>query len=111
MHSLGLIVIRGPKVSAYNAILEDIDSNGIITERKYCGGKATFFMHKIFPHSKLIGKTIKPLKITDSLSLFIIRDEQLIEFDEKITLQEKDNIISFCTTQFAPKTKVWMYGL
>lgn len=111
MHTLGLVVVRGPKITAYYSILENIDSNGIITERKYCGGKATFFMRKIFPNSKLIGKTIKAVKIPDHLSLFIIRDEELIEFDQKITIQEKDNIISFCTTDFATKTKVWMYGL
>lgn len=111
MHTLGLIVVRGPKVNAYHSILEDINANGIVTERLYCGGKATFYMHKIFSDSKLIDKTIKPLKITDNSLLFIIRDEQLIEFNEKITIKEKDTIVAFCKTKFAPKTKVWMHGL
>lgn len=111
MHSLGLIVVRGPKVNTYHSILEDINASGIITERMYCGGKATFYMRKIFSDSKLIGKTIKALKIPDKLLLFIIRDEQLIHFNEKITIEEKDTIVAFCTTKFAHKTKAWMYGL
>ncbi|MCW8820812.1 MAG: NAD-binding protein [Sulfurovum sp.] len=111
MHSLGLIVVRGPKVSTYHSILEEINTNGIITERMYCGGKSTFYMRKIFSNSRLIGKTIKALKIPDKLLLFIIRDEQLIHFNEKITIEEKDTIAAFCTTKFAHKIKVWMYGL
>lgn len=111
MHSLGIIVVRGPKMSAYNAILENINSHGVITERIYCGGKATIYMHKIFEGSKYIEKFAKPFHLLDNMSLYIIRDEKLIALNEKIVILEKDTIISFSVTELAPKAKVWMYGL
>jgi len=112
MHFLGLVVVRGPKMSAYNTILENINSHGVVTERIYCGGKATLYMRKIFPDSRLIGKNIKPLKDNNQgILLYIIRNETLIDFNDKMIIEEKDKIVSFCATELAPKAKVWMYGL
>ena len=110
MHSLGLVVVRGPKMSAYHSILENINSHGVITERIYCGGKGTLYMHKIFSESRIASKDVKPFKNSNVL-LFIVRGEKLIPFNEKMTIEEKDKIISFCDTELAPKAKVWMYGL
>ncbi|MBU1927886.1 NAD-binding protein [bacterium] len=111
MHTLGIIVVRGPKMSAYNTIIENIDSHGVINERIYCGGKAIIYMHKIFEGSKHINKEIEAYKNQDSMCLYILRDEKLLKFDKKIIMKEKDIIISFAAIDSAPKIKDWMYGI
>ncbi|WP_456323280.1 NAD-binding protein [Hydrogenimonas sp.] len=111
MHSLGIVVVRGPKTSAYNAILESIYAGGVVMERKFCGGKATIFLRKIFPGSKLIGKRIKPPKIKANAEAFFIRDNTLLPLKEPIEAQEDDIFVTFAEESMAPSLKVWIYGL
>ena len=111
MHSLGIVVVRGPKMSAYNAILESIYSSSVIMERKFCGGKATIFLRKIFRNSHLIGKKVKPSKLKDGARLYLVRREELIRFDRPLVMEEEDLIVGFTTEENAPKLKVWFYGL
>jgi trk system potassium uptake protein TrkA len=110
MHSLGIVVVRGPKMSAYNTIMEAISSTGIVVQKSYCGARANVFMRKIFTSSHLINKKIKPPKIQHSL-LFYERDGAVHLFNETLLLQEDDLIICFCMQQVAPKIKQWIYGL
>ena len=110
MHSLGIIVARGPKMSAYNTIMEHISSSGVIIEKSFCGLKGLVYIRKIFPNSKLIDKKIKPIKVEKS-KLFYIRDNKLLEFKEKLILQESDLIIVFSLNKESPKAKQWIYEL
>ncbi len=110
MHSLGIVVVRGPKISAYNTIMEEISSTGVVIQKSYCGAKAVIFMRKIFANSKLLGKKIKPMGLKYS-RVFYMREEQIYNFDDKIILEEKDLIIIFSTTKESPKVKQWIYGL
>ncbi|WP_281951664.1 NAD-binding protein [Nitrosophilus kaiyonis] len=110
MHKLGIIAVRGPKTSAYYSILEKIGSSNIITEKHFCGGRGTIFMRKIFPNSPLIGKTIKPLKMEDSL-LFFIRDGIIKKFDHKIELKEADIIVVFLKSYLEGKINRWISNL
>lgn len=110
MHTLGIVVVRGPKMSAYNAILEHINSSGVVMERRFCGAKASVFLRKIFPNSKLIDKTLKPLK-SESAIVFLIRDGKLISFNQKVQGLEDDVIVVFCNEMMAPAIKAWIYGL
>jgi trk system potassium uptake protein TrkA len=110
MHSLGLVVTRGPKISAYNKIMEEISSTGVVIKKRFCGGKGFVFMRKVFPNSKLIGKKIKPLKIKD-IKIYYIREDQIYLFDEKITLKEGDLIIAFSNIVYMEKIKLWIYEL
>jgi trk system potassium uptake protein TrkA len=110
MHSLGIIVARGPKMSAYNTIMEHISSSGVIIEKSFCGSKAVVYMRKIFPFSSLIEKEIKPIKAQES-KLFYIRDDKLFDFSEKIILQEDDLIVIFSTLKESSKVKQWIYEL
>jgi len=110
MHSLGIIVARGPKMSAYNTIMEHIDSSGVVIQKSFCGAKAVVFMRKIFPNSKLINRKIKPLKANNS-NIFYIRENKFYPFDEKITLFENDLLIAFSNTQNSTKIKQWIYEL
>jgi len=110
MHSLGLVVTRGPKISAYHKIMEEISSTGVVIKKRFCGGKGFVFMRKIFPNSKLIGKKIKPLRIND-VKICYIQDDQLHSFNEKITLKENDLIIAFSNIIYMEKIKSWIYEL
>ncbi len=110
MHSLGIVVVRGPKMSAYNKIMEEINSTGVVIQKSYCGSKAVVFMRKIFPGSRLIGKRIRPFS-QESVKLLYIRDEMLVLLDEKLTLREGDVIVGFATAAKSPKLKQWIYGL
>ncbi len=110
MHSLGIVVVRGPKISAYNKILEEISSTGVVVQKWFCGSKATVLMRKIFAGSKLINRRIKPLK-SDGVKLCYIRDERLYPFYEKTVLLENDVIVAFAQAKNSAKIKQWIYGL
>jgi len=110
MHSLQIIVVRGPKMSAYNKIMEEISSTEVVIEKSYCGSKATLQLHKVFATSHLINQKIKPPKMQHS-QLFFMREEELFEFKGKTVLQENDLIIAFCESKESPKIKQWFYEL
>jgi len=110
MHSLGIIVVRGPKISAYNTIMEEVSSTGVVIQKSYCGAKAIIFMRKIFQSSGLVEKKIKPLS-TEKSALFYMRQEMIYSLDEKIVLQENDLIIAFSPTKESAKVKQWIYEL
>ena len=110
MHSLGIIVVRGPKMSAYKKIMEEVSSSAVVIHKSFCGAKASVFMRKIFPNSKLINKKIESLKLEETVTFFM-RNEILYLFDQKIVLQEKDLIITFCTSKKTTRVEQWIYGL
>ncbi len=110
MHKLGIVAVRGPKASAYYAILEKIGSSNIISERHYCGGRGTIFMRKVFEDSLLIGKAVKPLKL-DECTTFIIREGAIRPFREKTTLHKEDVIVVFLKTYQEEQVKKWIYNL
>ena len=110
MHSLGIVVVRGPKMSAYNKIMEEISSTSVVIQKSFCGAKAVIFMRKIFAKSKLISSKVKPLSLKESL-VFFLRNEQLHLFEEKLILEEGDLIVTFCTAKESTKVKQWIYGL
>jgi len=110
MHSLGIVVVRGPKMSAYNSIMEEISSNGVVIQKSYCGAKATLFMRRIFADSKVLRKKIKPLKAANILCL-IVREQEIFVLEEKVLLEENDLIVLFATSKESTKAKQWIYGL
>ncbi|WP_201353341.1 NAD-binding protein [Hydrogenimonas urashimensis] len=111
MHTLGIVVVRGPKMSAYNAILESLYTSSVVMERKFCGGKAVIFLRKVFKQSHLIGKKVKPPKKKDHIKIYLIREDRLIPFEEAETMEEGDVLVGFTAEEHAPKLKVWFYGL
>jgi trk system potassium uptake protein TrkA len=110
MHTLNITAVRGPKMSAYHKIIEEIGSTGVVLKKHFCGGKATVFMRKIFTNSQLIGKKIKPLKLNHS-SLFYLKHNNLEIFSDKIVLEKNDLIISFCIEKESEKVQKWIYEL
>ncbi len=111
MHTLGIVVVRGPKMSAYNAIIESIYSGGVVTERRFCGGKGVVFLRKIFPNSDLIGRRLKPPKKGKEVKVFVVREKELLPFDNKMEVEEDDVITAFCTVDLEKYIKEWIYGL
>lgn len=110
MHSWGIVGVRGPKMSAYNTIMEEINSTGGVVQKSYCGGKAVIFMRKVFSSSKLIDKVIKPLHAKGS-KIFYIRENVIHSLQEKIKLQENDLIVAFSVVKISAKVKEWIYEL
>jgi len=111
MHTLGIIVTRGPKISAYNTIMEHISSTGVVIQKSFCGARATVYMRKIFKNSKLIGKNLKPIKNITKSIIFYMKDNELKIFNEKILLQKDDLIIAFCVDSESSKIQKWIYEL
>ncbi len=110
MHSLGIVVVRGPKMSAYNTIIEKISLSWIVVEKYFCGGKAVVYKRKVFPNSTLIGKSIKKPKF-DGLKLLLVRDDKILNLNESLNINENDVIIAFCKKNISSKVKVWFYEL
>ncbi len=110
MHSLGIVVVRGPKISAYNTIVEEISSTSVVIQKSFCGAKGIVLMRKVFQKSKLIDTKIKPIKSKNS-RIFYIRDEKLYDFNEKLTMLENDLIVVFCAQKQSEALKQWIYEL
>ncbi|BCD68527.1 NAD-binding protein [Nitratiruptor sp. YY09-18] len=110
MHKLGIVAVRGPKMSAYYSILEKIASSLVISERHYCGGRGTIFMRKIFPNSHLIDQKIKPLALDDA-RFYIIRDGEIKPLEQKTTLKALDVIAVFSKSYLEERIKKWIYTL
>ncbi len=110
MHKLGLIVVRGPKAGAYYAILENISSSQIVTQRHYCGGAGVIFIRKIYSNSESIGKNIIELKI-DSIKAILIRDNEIINISSDIFLKAGDTIALFGKIDKKDEMERWIYEL
>ena len=110
MHSLGIVVVRGPKMSAYNTIIEKISLSLVVVEKNFCGGKAIVYGRKVYENSSLIGKKIEPLNLENEIS-FLVREDKIYSFNDINSIFKDDVIISFSKNNIAPKVKMWIYEL
>jgi trk system potassium uptake protein TrkA len=110
MHRLKITPVRGPKSSAYYQILEKIGSSAIITEKHYCGGRGAVFVRKIFENSSLIGKKIRPLKVSGCLN-FLVRNGKIESFIAPIFAKKGDVLILFLKNRLEERAKEWIYSL
>lgn len=110
MHSLDLVVVRGPKMSAFHTIIEKIHSTKIVTERRFCGGKGVMFLRKLFKGSHLAHKKIKPIT-SKEIKTFLVRSNDLLSFTQPTLLQEDDVIIIFGKEKDSDKIESWINGL
>ncbi len=111
MHSLGIVVVRGPKIATVNAILENINSDDAVIKKIFCGGKGQIYMRKVYENSSLIGIHVKVLKYRDNLLTFVIRDGQIIHCDDAMICEEGDVIAVFCNEENEEEAKNWIYNL
>jgi trk system potassium uptake protein TrkA len=110
MHQLGIVVVRGSKTGAYYAILENIASSAVVSERHFCGGRAVLFMRRIYPNSPLTGKSVTPPPMQD-VHTFLLRDGKIISVSEAGVLCEDDVIVVTGETQEEEKIQAWIYTL
>ena len=110
MHQLGIVVVRGSKTGAYYAILENIASSAVVSERHFCGGRAVLFMRRICPNSPLTGKSVTPPPMQD-VHTFLLRDGKIISVSEAGVLCEDDVIVVTGETQEEEKIQAWIYTL
>jgi trk system potassium uptake protein TrkA len=106
MHSLGIIATRGPKINAYNKIMEEINSQGVVIQKSFCGLKATILLRKIYDNEK----KVKPLQLKEA-KFFYIQEEKLYPLREKIFLKKGDVVVAITPTKILPKVEKWIYGL
>ncbi len=89
MHRLGMVVARGPQMSAYYAVLEQIGHDEAVEIKHFCGGKGIVISRYIKKGSDLAGIQIKSLDIPGLLT--IERDGDLMK-PSGLVLQEGDLI-------------------
>ncbi len=108
MHQLGIVVVRGAKAGAHYAILEKIASNTIVNSGHFCGGKAVMFLRKIYPNSKLIGKSIKFPK---AYLFYQLRGDKIYTNDDLLPLEVDDTLVLFGLCQDEDRMQKWIYTL
>jgi trk system potassium uptake protein TrkA len=106
MHALKIVTIRGPKMSAYHKILEEINSSNIIYEKYFCGGKGVIFFRKVF--NKLAGKKISIPKYKECL-FFAIIDNKIEPLNKELSLNSL--VIAVCTKDMQEQVRRWIYEL
>jgi trk system potassium uptake protein TrkA len=110
MHSLELIVIRGEKIDTYYSILESINTDSFITQKRYCGGRGINLSKEISEKSKCINKTINiPQKIRDIAQVYIIRDSEILREIDSIKCQNGDTLMLFSESQYNDLLEKWLY--
>jgi len=106
MHSLGIVVVRGPKISATTHILEQINSSNILIQKSFCGGKAIVFLRKIAQEEKKI-------KIPSHLdcAFYRIQNEKIYPLQKSIIAKRDDILVIFCPKEQEESIRKYLYGL
>jgi len=111
MHSLGIVVVRGPQMATYHRIVETIHSNRVLLERKYCGGEGTVFLRRILEGGPLDGKALRPLRLEGSRVL-VVREEKILPADTGLErLEAEDLICAFAPSESVDRVEQWFNGL
>jgi trk system potassium uptake protein TrkA len=111
MHSLGIVVVRGPKMAAYHRIVESIHSSRVLMERKYCGGEGSAFMRIVTEEGPLHGRSLRPPGI-EGTRLVLVRNAGILSMDKEIErLEAGDLICLFCHADSALRVERWFDGL
>ncbi len=88
MHQLGMVVARGPQMSAYYAILESVARQDAVESRHFCGGVAVVLARKIDPESPLIGRRLPRWKREGVM--LVARREAVFHPEALMELEEGD---------------------
>ena len=88
MHQLGMVVARGPQMSAYYAILESVARQDTVESRHFCGGAAVVLAPKGDPASAMIGRRLPTWK-REGLIL-VARQNVVFHPEAPVELEEGD---------------------
>lgn len=106
MHSLGVTIVRGPKINAFYSIIETIGSTSIVDEKLFCGGTGVCFVKEI----KEINKPLSPLNIYGTIS-YIVSNSELNSFRKKQIIKNPVTVAIFCLDEKKEEVKKWINEL
>ncbi len=106
MHSLGIVVVRGPKVNAYNSIMEIIGSNAVVNEKHFCGGSALCFVREMSNKDQVI----KPL-ISSGIVSYIVAKDELTIFNDSYIISNTIVVMAFCVRIKEEEARIWINKL
>jgi trk system potassium uptake protein TrkA len=112
MHSLELIIIRGEKIDTYYSILENISTDSLITQKRYCGGRGVSLCKKISKESKCVNKKINiSQKIKNIAQIHIIKNQtgKIVRELESLICEEGDTLILFAKSEYSDSLEKWIY--
>ncbi|NOZ89964.1 MAG: potassium transporter [Epsilonproteobacteria bacterium] len=110
MHSLELIVIRGEKIDTYYSILENINTDSFIAQKRYCGGRGITLSKNISEKSKCIGKIINiPQKIKDIAQVYLIKGDEILRELDNLKCQDGDTLMLFSQSKYSDLLEKWLY--
>jgi len=110
MHSLGLVVIRGEKIDAFYTILENINTDSTINQKRYCGGRGIALYKEVLDESKCIDKILKiPKKIQNNSKVLIVSNSQLIKDIKRHNCEPNDEVVCFTTQEYEEIVENWLY--
>ena len=110
MHQLGIIVARGPRISAYYTILESLSAQGTIETKHFCGGKGILLHRKIRPLCSLIGQSIGKV-YQDNGILLIEHQGDLSEATPETVLNEEDTLFLVTAIEREKEAYQWISSL
>ncbi|MDT8338795.1 MAG: NAD-binding protein [Sulfurimonas sp.] len=106
MHSLGIIVVRGPKINAFYSIMETIGSSSVINTKLFCGGSGICFIKELKDGKRVIS----PLNITGAIT-YIVSNDQLHIFHKKQIFEHPAIVAVFCLEQKREEVRKWINKL
>jgi trk system potassium uptake protein TrkA len=105
MHTLGLIALRGPKMNAFYAIMEIINSNVNVDERLFCGGSAICFMRHF-------QSATQPKLLNNAKTLsFCIQDGRICTSGQSLNENQPFSIVTFTDRQSEDSVRSWINTL
>ena len=111
MHQLGIIVARGPRTSAYYAILESLSlSSSAARSKHFCGAEGVVLHRSIGADSSLAGKKISPW-MGEMGMVLLERAGRLLCWDETLRVEEGDLLFLVTDSREEEKAKRWIDSL
>ena len=111
MHSLGIVVVRGPKMAAFHRIVETIHSTRVLMERKYCGGAGTVYLRRVLAGGSLVGRRVK-MPRREGVRSLVVREERILFGSEEVgALEVGDLFCVFAVAAEAEAVEQWLNGL
>jgi trk system potassium uptake protein TrkA len=102
MHTLGIVALRGPKMNAFYAIMEIINSNINVDERLFCGGSAICF-------TRHFQSATKPSLLNNAKTLsFCIQDGHICSSGESLDKSQPFSIVAFTDRQNEESVRTWI---
>jgi len=108
MHQLGIVVARGPRTSAYYAILESLSVSSSVSTKHFCGGEGVVFCLGAWHAYK---KKMLSTWEKEGAIILIERAKQWIIWQQELTAEPDDKLYMATTAKHEEKAKKWIESL